>query len=49
MKQRRREQLLDVNLSDVLDVAAKYLKQNQAVASVVGPEIPEFDAVIQTV
>lgn len=51
MKQRRREQLLDVNLEDVRHVAEKYLLENKqkSVATVVGPEIPKFDAVVQTV
>ncbi|QEU62120.1 Cym1 [Kluyveromyces lactis] len=49
MKQRRREQLLDVNLNDIHQVAEEYLKQDKSIASIVGPEIPNFDALVQTV
>ncbi|CDO92058.1 unnamed protein product [Kluyveromyces dobzhanskii CBS 2104] len=49
MRQQRREQLLDVNLHDIHHVAEKYLNQSNSVSSVVGPEIPNFDALVQTV
>lgn len=48
MKQRRREQLLDVTLGDVRDVAEKYLNNSKSIASIVGPEISNLDYIKQS-
>ncbi|SCU95052.1 LADA_0G13124g1_1 [Lachancea dasiensis] len=42
LRQKRREQLLDVTLSDVRDVAERYLVGKNSVSAVVGPRITEM-------
>ena len=45
MRQKRREQLLDINLADVRKAAEKYLVNKKSYSAVVGPRIePEMDS-----
>ncbi|SCV01110.1 LAME_0G14114g1_1 [Lachancea meyersii CBS 8951] len=42
MRQKRREQLLDVTLSDVRNVAEKYLLDSKSVSAAIGPKLAEM-------